>query len=123
MLRIGIQLASAIETLEETDARLNTMGVFLRHVAHPRLAEALGAAYHEAGIGVRTGRLLESYTALTADEHVSEVGEDRIIVGSEVPYAIFVERLLPVAGRVAKNASLLNELMRDMERYVVDGRT
>ena len=46
MLKIGIQLAGAIDALEGVQNRLDAQTVFFGHVVRPRLLEALGEAYH-----------------------------------------------------------------------------
>ena len=121
MLIIDANIGAVVQDLDGINARLSGTGVFFRNVVRPRLLDEFAAAYREAGIGVRTGRLLESYVSLTASEHVSEINDERIIEGTEVPYAIFVEALLPVVGRIARNQSLLNEFAEQLGAYIVDG--
>ena len=121
MLTINIHTEAVMKRLEGMQTRLQNRAVFFQHVIRPRLIDEFAAAYRAAGINIRTGRLLESFISLTHAEHVSEVSRDRIIEGSRVPYAIFVERLLPIAGRVRRNQGLINEFAEQLGVFIVDG--
>ena len=120
MLSIKIHINEVVESLEGIGQRLGNQRLFFRQVVRPRLLDEFAAAYRQAGVRVRTGRLLESYTALVSGDQVSEISEDRIVQGSRVPYAVFVERLLPIAGRVAKNQRLLNEFTEQLGEFIVN---
>ena len=121
MLFINVHVDEVMQRLEGIGHRLENQSLFFRQVARPRLLDEFAAAYREAGFAVQSGRLLESYISLTHPEHVSEISDDRIVEGTRVPYAVFVERLLPVAGRVARNQTLFNALAEQLGSYIVDG--
>ena len=72
-----------------------------------RKSVSTGIAYHTAGVGVRTGRLLASLTDPTHPEHVSQITLTSIIEGTRVPYARFVEGRTPITHRVARSHALI----------------
>ena len=121
MLSVNIQIEAVVQQLQGIKQRLENRHLFFRNVVRPRLLDEFAAVYREAGVRVQTGRLLESYISLTHAEHISEVGKGGIIEGSRVPYAIFVERLLPVAGRVGRNHGLINEFTQNLGAFITDG--
>ena len=123
MLSVNVNSKEVLQTLEGIEKRLKHQRPFFRHLVRPRLLDEFAAAYRAGRLQVRSGRLLESYISLTHEEHVSEIHDDRIVQGTRVPYAIFVERLLPVAGRVARNQRLIAEFAQQLGEYVVDGDT
>lgn len=123
MFSIHADINDVMQRFEGIQQRLANRGLFFRQVVRPRLLDAFAAAYRASGVGVQTGRLLESYTTSTHAEHISEITDDRIVEGTRVPYAVFVERLLPIAGRVARNKRLLNEFAQKLGDYIVDGDT
>ena len=123
MLSINIHSDDAMRRLQGIQHRLANTRLFFRNVVRPKLLDEFAAAYREAGYTTQSGRLLESYISLTHAEHVSEISDDRIVQGTRVPYAVFVERLLPIAGRVARNQTLFNEFAAQLGDHIVDGHT
>ena len=107
MLKIRIESDQLKAELDKVKARVRNLSAFHRQVTRPFLLRQFGIAYHAAGIGVRSGRLLASLTDPTHPEHFSQITSTSIIEGTRVPYARFVEGRNPITHRVARSHALI----------------
>ena len=118
MLKVRLESSELKAQLAKIKSRVADISTYHRQVTRPFLLRQLGIAYHEAGIGVRTSRLLASLTDADHPEHVSVITPKSIIVGTRVPYAVFVERRNPIANRVARSNALVNLIEQTLPRYL-----
>ena len=120
MLEIRLDTAEVKAELAKLKARVSNLSVYHRRVIRPFLLRQLGIAYHEAGIGVQSGRLLASYTDASHPEHFSQITETGIIEGTRVPYAVFVEGRNPISHRVARSQALVNLIEQTLPDYLTN---
>ena len=118
MLKVRLESSELKAQLAKIKSRVADISTYHRQVTRPFLLRQLGIAYHEAGIGVRTGRLLASLTDPDHSEHVSVITPTSIILGTRVPYAVFVERRNPIANRVARSNALVNLIEQTLPEYL-----
>ena len=107
MLKVRVETDQFKAELAKVKSRVRNLSEFHRQVTRPFLLRQFGIAYHAAGVGVRSGRLLASLTDPTHPEHVSEITPTSITVGTRVPYARFVEGRNPITHRVARSHALI----------------
>ena len=118
MLKIRIESDQLKTELEKVKSRVRNLSAFHRQVTRPFLLRQLGIAYHRAGIGVRTGRLLASLTDPTHPEHFSQITSTSIIEGTRVPYARFVEGRNPITHRVARSHALIQLIEQTLPEHL-----
>ena len=118
MLEIRLETGDLKIQLAKIKSRVADISTFHRQVTRPFLLRQFGVTYHEAGIGVQTGRLLASLTDANHPEHVSIITPTSITEGTRAPYAAFVERRNPIVSRVARSHALVNLIRQTLPEYL-----
>ena len=118
MLEIRLESSELKAHLAKIKSRVADISTYHRQVTRPFLLRQLGIAYHAAGIGVRTGRLLASLTDADHPEHISVITPTSITEGTRAPYAVFMERRNPIASRVARSHALANLIEQTLPEYL-----
>ena len=118
MLEVRLESNELKAHLAKIKSRVADLSTYHRQVTRPFLLRQFGIAYHEAGIGVQTGRLLSSLTDASHPEHVSEITPTGIIEGTRVPYFLFVERRNPIVARVARSHALCTLIEQTLPEYL-----
>ena len=118
MLKIRLESSELKAHLAKIKSRVADISTYHRQVTRPFLLRQLGIAYHEAGIGVQTGRLLASLTDANHPEHISVITPTSILVGTRVPYAAFIERRNPIASRIARSNALCQLIEQTLPGYL-----
>ena len=118
MLKIRLESSDLKAHLAKIKSRVADISEYHRQVTRPFLLRQFGIAYHEAGIGVQSGRLLASLTDPDHSEHISVITPTSIILGTRVPYATFVERRNPIASRVARSNAIVQHIEQTLPRYI-----
>ena len=120
-IRVKTTTQDARKSLQKLQERFSNIGVFHHQVTRPFLLRQFGIEYHASGGRIQTGRLLDSLTNPTHPDHISEQVGSRLVHGTRVPYAIYVERRRGFARRVARSRALLEALEEGIRRYIRNG--
>ena len=119
MFDIDVNTDDLQQRITETRARLTDARVFFQTVVRPSLLQAFAEAYGESGLGIQSGRLYDSYVNLSSRDHVSEISPHRIVEGTRVPYAVYLENRNPIVGRIARNQQRIAEYTRQLGEFIV----
>ena len=118
MLEIRLETGDLKVQLAKIKSRVADISAYHRQVTRPFLLRQFGIAYHAAGIGVQTGRLLASLTDANHPAHISVITPTSITEGTRAPYAIFVNRRNPIASRVARSNALVNLIEQTLPEFL-----
>ena len=104
-----------IEELAGYKRRANDLSPVYYQYIRPKIVATLKGY----PIPVRTGRLRRSFVSPgSSNQHISIVSKNEFVFGSAVPYARYIEKRVPIIGRLANNTKLRQDIGMIIQKYI-----